>query len=207
MASLDQHIRDELYTNEFYKYDVISDYAVLKLWVREDLISIYEPHVKRHNQTLDDSEYKNAGFDVYIPEEVVFETAFDTQFVNLGIKAEMIYCKKNMQHLLSYSDGNEPSDDPVGISHKTGYYVYPRSSMSKTPLMLANHVGIIDSGYRGDLIAALRSFEAGYTIPATTRLLQICHPLLCPVYVVLVDETELTLTERGEGGFGSTGKT
>ena len=34
----------------------------------------------------------------------------------------------------------------------TGYYMYPRSSLSKTKLRLANSVGIIDSGYRGNLI-------------------------------------------------------
>ena len=35
-----------------------------------------------------------------------------------------------------------------------GYYLYPRSSISKTPLILANSVGIIDSGYRGNIKAA-----------------------------------------------------
>jgi dUTP pyrophosphatase len=128
-------------------------------------------------------------------------------FINLGVKTEMIYCKKNMQHLLSCADDNEESDDniPLGISHKTGFQVYPRSSMSKTPLMLANHVGIIDSGYRGYIIAAVRSFEAGYTLSGGSRSFQICHPTLCPVFVVLVDEAELSSSERGAGGFGSTG--
>lgn len=201
-----QHIRDELYVNQFYRYRMISDYAVLKLYVRDDLRALYETHVDKHNQSLDDDTYTNAGFDLYIPETSVFETAFHTHFVNLGVKCDMIYCKKNMDHILSYADNQEPDNDlPVGISHKTGFYIYPRSSMSKTPLMLANHVGVIDSGYRGDLIAAFRSFEAGYTIPERTRLVQICHPSLCPIFVVLVDESELGVTERGAGGFGSTG--
>lgn len=201
-----QHIRDELYVNQFYRYRTISDYAVLKLYVRDDLRDLYEAHVQRHNQSLDDDTYTNAGFDLYIPETTVFETSIKPQFVNLGVKCDMIYCKKNMAHILSYAENQEPADDlPVGISYKTGFYVYPRSSMSKTPLMLANHVGIIDSGYRGDLIAALRSFEGGYTIPEQTRLLQICHPSLCPVFVVLVPESELSVTVRGSGGFGSTG--
>jgi dUTP pyrophosphatase len=201
-----QNIRDELYTNQFYKYKTISDYAVLKLYVRDDLLNLYEPHVKSHNDTLDDTAYPNAGFDLYIPEETVFDTAFDTKYINLGVKCDMIFCKKNMSHILSYADGEEPDDQiPIGISYKTGFYMYPRSSMSKTPLLLANHVGIIDSGYRGDLIAAVRSFEEGYTIKSNTRLFQICHPTLCPVYVVIVPESELGSTERGSGGFGSTG--
>ena len=88
-----------------------------------------------------------------------------------------------------------------------GYYMYPRSSISKTPLMLANHTGIIDSGYRGNLIGAFRNTDsAEYTVEKNTRLLQVCHPSLCPIYAVLVEEDELSTTSRGEGGFGSTGK-
>jgi dUTP pyrophosphatase len=201
-----QHIRDELYANQFYRYRTISDYAVLKLCVRDDLRALYESHVQKHNESLDANTYSNAGFDLFIPENTVFETAIQTKFVNLGVKCDMIYCKKNMAHMLSYAENQEPDDNlPVGISYKTGFYVYPRSSMSKTPLMLANHVGIIDSGYRGELIAAFRSFEEGYTIPERTRLLQICHPTLCPIFVVLVPESEMSVTERGAGGFGSTG--
>jgi dUTP pyrophosphatase len=200
------HIQDELYVNQFYRYRMISDYAVLKLYVRDDLRSLYEEHVQKHNQSLEDDMYTNAGFDLYIPEKTVFDNMIQSKFVNLGVKCDMIYCKKNMAHILSYADSETPDDElPVGISYKTGFYIYPRSSMSKTPLMLANHVGIIDSGYRGELIAALRSFEEGYVIQERTRLLQICHPTLCPVFVVLVSESELGTTARGEGGFGSTG--
>jgi dUTPase len=77
--------------------------------------------------------------------------------------------------------------------------------------MLANHTGIIDSGYRGNLIGAFRALyfhkddNNSYIVEKHTRLLQICHPSLCPIYVVMVNEDELTNTERGEGGFGSTG--
>jgi dUTP pyrophosphatase len=90
----------------------------------------------------------------------------------------------------------------------TAFYIYPRSSISKTPLMLANNTGIIDSGYRGSLIGAfrwLRTNSDNYTVEQNTKLVQICHPSLCPIYVVLVNEEDLTSTERGDGGFGSTG--
>jgi dUTP pyrophosphatase len=90
----------------------------------------------------------------------------------------------------------------------TGFNVHPRSSISKTPLMLANHTGIIDMGYRGYLIAALRLLpltHASYTVEKNTRLVQICHPSLYPIYVNIVNEDELTTTTRGSGGFGSTG--
>ena len=41
----------------------------------------------------------------------------------------------------------------------TGYYSYPRSSISKTPLLLANNVGIIDSGYRGNIKVAFDNYS------------------------------------------------
>ena len=89
----------------------------------------------------------------------------------------------------------------------SGYYSYPRSSISKTPLMLANHVGIIDSGYRGPLIGAFRNIasQVPYVVEEYTRLLQICAPDLRPIIVELVEESFFEETERGSGGFGSTG--
>jgi dUTPase len=94
----------------------------------------------------------------------------------------------------------------------TGYYLYPRSSIAKTQLMMANHVGVIDSGYRNNLLCAFRYLPTGaetpaYKIPAGMRLVQICHPSLLPIYVnILTDEKYLTKTAR-IGGFGSTGGT
>jgi dUTP pyrophosphatase len=86
------------------------------------------------------------------------------------------------------------------------YYMYPRSSISKTGLRLANSVGIIDSGYRGELIAMVDNvYESVWPVDAGMRLFQICTPDLSPFSrVELVDE--LDATARGAGGFGSTGK-
>lgn len=85
---------------------------------------------------------------------------------------------------------------------KSGYYLYPRSSISKTQLRLANSVGIIDQGYRGEIMAAVDVLQ-DTTVEKYTRLFQLCHPTLQPMKVTIVDE--LDVTERGEGGFGSTG--
>ena len=91
------------------------------------------------------------------------------------------------------------------------YFLYPRSSIIKTDYRLANSVGIIDSGYRGFLIGAFRWLKPEntdtdhYIVSPYTRLMQICLPSLCPIFVVMVDENELTNTTRGEGGFGSSG--
>ncbi len=84
------------------------------------------------------------------------------------------------------------------------YYLYPRSSISKTPIRMANSVGIIDSGYRGELMVCLDNHSSdSYIIKKNTRLFQICSPDLKPFNLELV--SELNDTDRGDGGFGSTG--
>jgi len=182
------------------KSQKLNNYATLYLYVKSEnheLVELYKKHVKKHNENIMSDEYPNSGFDLFIPYDTVFEKEFESVFVDLEVKCEMTYHEKH--------NSNETA----------AYYVYPRSSMSKTPLMLANHTGIIDSGYRGFLIAALRYLKlhnehnyamSKYTVEKHTRLLQICHPSLCPIIVKLVDENELSTTRRGEGGFGSTGK-
>jgi len=152
----------------------------LRLYIENDALkNLYIPHVKTHNASVYNNPFPNAGFDIFIPVDTAFHTPFETVMVDMGIKCEMAY-------------GPAPS----------AFLVLPRSSISKTPLMLANHTGIIDCGYRGNIIGAFRSFLP-YTVEPQTRLLQICHPSLTPILVEIVDE--LTLTERGEMGFGSTG--
>jgi len=95
-----------------------------------------------------------------------------------------------------------------GLSDSDGrnvcYYLYPRSSISKTPFRLANSVGIIDAGYRGNLMAYVDNVSKEVQhIQKGTRLFQICGRYLEPIHLQLVDE--LSDTERGNDGFGSTG--
>ena len=92
-----------------------------------------------------------------------------------------------------------------------GYYLYPRSSTgTKTPLRLSNSVGIIDSGYRGNITAVFDNISnSPFVIEKYQRLVQICPPNLsfpfCVTLVSSVDELSGE-TLRGSGGFGSTGK-
>ena len=203
---------DEIYVNQFCFDTMAQNFAVLKLAVNMDqpeLLELYTAHVAKHNTSIESALFPNSGFDLFVPSDTVFDRDFVTKFVDLKIKTEMIYCDKNLQVTLESEEGDEP-ETVSGASYSSGYYVYPRSSISKTPLLLANHVGIIDSGYRGNLIAALRklpSEQETYTVEKHTRLFQICHSSLCPVFVVLVPESELNSSERGDGGFGSTGVT
>ena len=97
----------------------------------------------------------------------------------------------------------------IECKQNVGYYLYARSSTgSKTPLRLANHVGIMDSGYRGDVMGVFdnRRNEA-YEVSAGQRLLQICPPdISYPTYVIIVNNLDdLGSTSRGGNGFGSSG--
>lgn len=81
----------------------------------------------------------------------------------------------------------------------------PRSSMSKTPLRCANSVGIIDADYRGELSIAYENISCSdYTIFRGDRIAQL---IIIPIAIVDVEEAQtLSETERGDGGYGSTGK-
>jgi hypothetical protein len=170
-----------------------SSFALLKLAVNPNnisLLNIYADHVQKHNQGILNDPFPNSGFDLFVPDPVQFLFLFQNVFIDHRVKAEMLYY--------------DTATTPTLVS--AAYCLYPRSSISKTPLMLSNHVGIIDQGYRGNLIGAFRSVEANYSLDSQIRLLQICHPTLCPVLVVLVGDDELSTTERNAGGFGSTGR-
>lgn len=87
---------------------------------------------------------------------------------------------------------------------RMSYYIFPRSSISKTPLIMHNSVGVMDSGYRGSVKVAVRNVSNNvYFIRKGDRLFQVCHPRLVNLTVNIVDE--LPVTERGERGFGSSG--
>ena len=76
---------------------------------------------------------------------------------------------------------------------------------SRTPLRLANSVGIIDAGYRGEICAIIDNIkDEPYSIECGTRLFQICSPTLEPIEYDIVNS--LSETTRGVGGFGSTGR-
>ena len=85
------------------------------------------------------------------------------------------------------------------------YYLYPRSSIIKTSLRLSNSIGIIDAGYRGNIIAVVDNLDHknDVKIESGSRLFQLCSPNLSVIEFKLVDE--LSNTSRGNDGFGSTG--
>jgi len=168
---------------------------ILKIFIEnDDLKELYKASVAKHNYNILNNKYLDAGFDLYIPNNYepikLDEHKFKVDF-NIKCAAHIIY---------NYPDG-------VHTTYNTGFYMYPRSSLSNTNLRLANSVGIIDSGYRGNLMGVFDIIDDnGYNISNGYRLVQICAPSLNPIYVELVDFIDElgSHTERGEGGFGST---
>lgn len=158
---------------------------ILSIFVeQQDLLEWYRNRVQEHNDNVLNDEFPNSGFDLAVPENISVRTGCDSTKVDLKIK-----CKMNEENQC------------------IGYYTYPRSSISKTPLVFSNHVGVIDAGYRGNLIAMFRNLsDEEYDVDKHSRLVQICHPSLKPFIVkILNSEKNLGKTTRGAGGFGSTG--
>jgi dUTP pyrophosphatase len=168
------------------------------LFFKPESAELAELYSKTHQHHAGDS-----GLDLFCPYDVEI-CCGQTVTIDLGVRCEL------------YVDRRPAS-----------FYLHPRSSMSKTPLMLANSAGVIDAGYRGTLKAAVRYIPTHedlvtmlraasgccftpcvlptFHISAGTRLFQICAPNLEPIRVVLTDN--LTVTSRGDGAYGSTGGT
>jgi len=155
-----------------------------------EVVSRYVQHISAHNNKILDqnNEHLDAGFDLLTPTQINC-SSLETNKVDLQLKCSAQLIKNS------------------NLAKNTGFYMYPRSSISNTPLRLANSVGIIDSGYRGRLIGKFDCKTNEYNINKFDRLLQICAPGLVPIYVELVtNEETLGSTDRGEGGFGSSGR-
>lgn len=96
-------------------------------------------------------------------------------------------------------------DTGLAVEIPEGYVglLFPRSSVSKTSLNLANSVGVIDSGYRGPIMFKYRYPEEGMVYEVGDRVGQL---IILPYPQIEFEEVEeLSNTERGEGGFGSSG--
>ena len=177
-----------------------------------------------NNKVIHLQEHIDAGFDLFAPGnqgEAFNHYGIEIPFFGPGREDRnpvnkldfMVSCSAQM-----ITDG--------GKCFNTGYYMYPRSSLSKTQLRLANSVGIIDSGYRGHLTGMFdvvnidrnidnnfnhnfnHNFEADFWGRKFDRYVQICAPGLVPILVQVVDSMEELggETVRGGGGFGSTGR-
>tara|TARA_Y100000994_G_scaffold235294_1_gene224824 strand:+ start:413 stop:850 length:438 start_codon:yes stop_codon:yes gene_type:complete len=120
----------------------------------------------------------DAGLDLYVLEDIEFNPG-ETKLIKLGISCE-------------------PEDGKA-------YYLFPRSSISKTPLRMSNSIGLIDGGYRGEIMAScdnIKDFQ--FIAKKGERLFQLVATDSSSISYTMTDD--LSSTSRGEGGFGSTGK-
>ena len=137
------------------------------------------------------NKHKDSGLDLYCPETFTIQ-AGEMLLVDLGIK------------VAAYKITSDEAENRK-FYHPLPYYLYARSSMPKTGLLLANSVGIIDSGYRGNLMARFYNTKnQPVTVESGTRLVQICLPNLESNFKLDI-VSHLEETERGEAGLGSTG--
>lgn len=101
--------------------------------------------------------------------------------------------------------GNAVYGTGVAMEIPEGYVglVFPRSSIANTDLLLSNAVGVIDSGYRGEIMAKFKVLHSN-AYEAGDRIAQI---IIMPYPDVQFEEVEeLSTSDRGTGGYGSTGK-
>lgn len=165
------------------KEEMIPKNKVLLQILRQDYVGRYEEKIEERAKSL--NKHPDSGFDLFVTDDVVIPAG--------GIK--MI----NMQVKCAVYGNYEGNIVPLP------YYLYARSSVIKRGIILANSVGIIDSGYRGPLMSGFyNTCTEDVEIKAGERIVQICMSDLSPYYnVTLTDEIEKT--ERNEGGIGSTG--
>jgi dUTP pyrophosphatase len=84
--------------------------------------------------------------------------------------------------------------------------IFPRSSVRDTDLILSNCVGVIDSGYRGEIMATFNKKEGlmSYTYNIGDKM---CQMIIIPYpKIKLIEKENLSETERGTGGHGHSGK-
>ena len=177
-----------------------SDYPILSIYIPSDIDEVvkqsYIENIERHNKMFSSDFHCDAGFDLFVPDDVILKSdKLNANTIDFNIK-----CKMECYY------GNCFPHEVIALS----YYLYPRSSISKTPLRMSNSVGIIDSGYRGNIMAKVDYISSSdeketYYIEKNTRLFQICTPDLKPFYVDYTHTPFDEVTSRGSGGFGSTG--
>ena len=165
--------------------------------VNDNIVKKYKEAARKSNINFTTYNLHDAGIDLYTPYSQSIKPQTHSNKINLGIKCSMQFIDKE-------------------LIMPCGYYMYMRSSTgSKTPLRLSNSVGIMDAGYRGEVMACFDNITKHqiYEVEEGDRLVQICPPnITYPLLLnVVSDENELDSNglfknQRGIKGFGSTGK-
>lgn len=194
-------------------------YLVATEDVPNDIMEKYKNAAEKHNQKIYSGDpYVDSGFDLFHPKDEELPPLKNTK-LNLGIRCAA-FTQKGEFNVFDFGIPLNPHTGNL-ISVPKAFTLNARSSLGKTSLRLANQVGIIDRGYRGELKAIVDNINCtgkaphpqdnvipSYKIKKGDRLFQICMPDLEPFIVKFCehDTNALNQTERGSGGFGSTGR-
>jgi len=170
---------DQIESLVFKKY---GGYILLE--INSDYTNYFE-QLQRHNNTLlntlnNPTVFVNDGFDLITPVNIQCE---ELTTIDYKVRIQS-FCVTETKRF------------PCGMK------LYPRSSIVKTPLRLANSVGVIDPGYRGNIMGVFDCYK-DYDIVSGSRLAQLCASSVFPIFVKPVNE--LSESNRGENGFGSSG--
>jgi dUTP pyrophosphatase len=134
----------------------------------------------------------NAGFDLNSSESIHVEQI--PKFIPFGITARLLKVEP--------MPGGTSNDYLKTDSH---FWLIPRSSIYKSGLIMSNSIGVIDKSYRGELKAPVWSMTANSQVTRGDRLFQIVAPDMGWIRNIRIVNSMPT-TDRGSGGFGSTGK-
>lgn len=152
--------------------------------VEQANISLYQNHSTFHDG--------DSGLDLFTIEDVTIQPG-ETKLVDLGIQCQsrsFSWC------MFKWLKGE--------FYDYHSYWLMPRSSISKTPLLMRNSMGLIDKGYLGNIKAPFYNTSSEpFTLQKGQRYVQLVNSDLSNISFKLVDSHRST--SRGAGGFGSTG--
>lgn len=142
--------------------------------------------IEYYQYIVDNCDSSESCINICMPTSYLLENQTVTK-CGLGISCEMIDCN---------------------TGKNIGYYMNANYAILPETVHLANNVGIIDAGYRGEMIAMFRhqsndTDSPTINIGAGSSVIRICTPDLYPMRVELVDT--LSESDRGTNGIGSTG--
>ena len=152
------------------------------------------PETKQLYQNHSTFHDGDAGLDLFITEDVAIPPN-STMLVDLGVQCQsrsFDWC------IFHWFKGN--------FYRYHSYWLVPRSSISKTPLIMQNSMGLIDKGYTGTLKVPFYNTSLQFVkLKRGERYVQLVNADLSSVHFTLVDSLR-GFGSRGAGGFGSTGR-
>jgi dUTPase len=161
-------------------------------WYELEILALDPQNITFYSEKEHNRSDTNAGFDLYAAANVHVEQT--PQLIPFGIICRLLHVKPM----------------PNGLPHEvlktdSHFWLAPRSSIFKSGLIMANSMGVIDKSYRGELKAPVWSMTGDSNVSYGDRLFQIVAPDMGWIRTVRMVDS-LPGTERGAGGFGSTGK-